>query len=822
MRGWERNWASVDFLNFWLLTSCEFVTLAHPAVIVQETDLASIIGALHSQPHAVLGMHPLTWQGKKGVVARAFLQDVRSCEVVDLSSEPPRRYPLKCIHPAGFFEAFIEGRTEVFPYRLRVARGNGEIRQFYDPYGFLPTLSEHDLYLFNEGSDHFVYRKLGSHVREHAGVRGVSFAVWAPGARRVSVVGDFNKWDGRYHLMRALGASGVWEIFIPGLEPGAKYKYEIFTGGGHLVLKTDPYGLYFEPPPHNAAIVWDLAGHTWGDGEWIARREKTDWGRAPMSVYEAHLGSWKHKLEDGNRPLTYLETAAELGAYAKDMGFTHIEFMPLAEHPFAGSWGYQGTGFFAPTHRYGRPQDFMAMVDTFHQLGLGVIMDWVPAHFPRDTFALAEFDGTHLYEHADPRQGAHQDWGTLIFNYGRHEVRGFLIGSALAWMDRYHIDGLRVDAVASMLYLDYSRKEGEWIPNKYGGRENIEAIDFLRRANDTVHQYYPGALMIAEESTAFGGVSKPTREGGLGFDFKWNMGWMHDTLEYFQKDPIHRRHHHNQLTFPMLYQYTERFISVFSHDEVVHGKGAMILKMGSWAMTDKARTLRALYALMWLWPGKKCLFMGQEWGQSSEWKYDGSLDWHLLQYLDHEGTRLVVRDLNRLYQSEPRLAEQDLDARGFEWINCHDGDNSIITFLRIGTDGEPIYAVACNFTPVPRLGYRLGLPRAGRWLEVLNTDAACYGGTGAGNLGAVTAETTPWDHREFSTTISLPGLSTVIFKWEKPPEVELPKPAWVDLASAAVVTPAPWPVTKKKPEPKKPAKKSVTEKKSVPAKKPRA
>jgi 1,4-alpha-glucan branching enzyme len=516
--------------------------------------------------------------------------------------------------------------------------------------------------------------------------------------------------------------------------------------------------------------VWDLDGQVWGDAEWIERRARTDWGRAPLSVYETHLGSWKRKLHDGHRPLSYPEAAADLGAYAKDMGFTHIEFMPLAEYPFEGSWGYQGTGFFAPTHRYGRPQDFMAMVDAFHQMGLGVILDWVPAHFPRDAFALAEFDGTHLYEHADPRQGAHQDWGTLIFNYGRHEVRGFLTGSALAWMDRYHIDGLRVDAVASMLYLDYSRKDGEWIPNQYGGRENIEAIEFLRKTNDLVHHYFPGALMIAEESTAFGGVSKPTREGGLGFDFKWNMGWMHDTLEYFQKDPIHRRHHHNQLTFPMLYQYTERFISVFSHDEVVHGKGALLLKMGSWTISDKARTLRALYALMWLWPGKKCLFMGQEWGQTSEWKYDASLEWHLLQYMDHEGTRLAVRDLNHLYQSEPRLAEWDL------------------------------------FTPVARENYRMGLPRPGRWREVLNTDAVCYGGGGAGNLGGVTGEAQPWDYREYSAPIMLPGLSTVVFKWEKPAEPATVAPAAVaeeKIATMATAEPSSVP-PKKAAAPKKP------------------
>jgi 1,4-alpha-glucan branching enzyme len=757
-------------------------------VIVREADLAAILAARHAQPHAVLGLHPAESSGKKGLVARAFLEGARSCEVVDYTTEPERRYPLQRLHPAGFFEGFIEGRTEVFPYRLRVARASGEVRQFYDPYSFLPTLSEQDLFLINEGNDHFVYRKLGAHVREHGGAQGVSFAVWAPSARRVSVVGDFNRWDGRWHPMRTLGSSGIWELFVPGLEPGVKYKFEIYTGDKRLLLKTDPYALYYEPPPHNAAIVWDLAGHDWNDAAWLEHRARTAWDQAPMSVYEVHLGSWKRHARDGHRPYSYREIAPELAAYVKDAGFTHVQFMPLAEHPFEGSWGYQVTGFFAPTHRYGRPQDFMFLVDTLHQNGIGVLMDWVPAHFPRDAFALAEFDGTHLYEHADPRQGQHQDWGNLIFNYGRHEVRGFLVASALAWLDRYHIDGLRVDAVASMLYLDYSRKEGEWVPNKYGGRENLEAIEFLRQTNELIHHYHPGALAIAEESTAFGGISRPARDGGLSFDFKWNMGWMHDTLEYFKLDPIHRRWHHDQLTFPILYQYTEKFISVFSHDEVVHGKGSMLMKMGSWSIHDKAATLRALYALMWLWPGKKCLFMGQEWGQSGEWKYDAALDWGLLQFADHEGIRLTVRDLNRILQSEPGLAALDHAPAGFEWINCHDGDNSVITFLRLGPGGQPLYAVACNFTPVPRPNYRVGLPRPGRWLEVLNTDASCYGGTGAGNLGAVTAEAQPWNYRDYSASIVLPGLSTVIFKCENP---QAPLPAVAPPPPPAPATPAP-------------------------------
>jgi len=736
-------------------------------VTVKEADLNALLKARHPQPHAVLGMHAAEVNGQKGVVVRAFLENVRSCEVVDYLAQPERRYPLARVEGTGFFEGFIAGRPAVFAYQLRVERSNGEIRQFFDPYCFLPSLSEADLYLINQGNDHQVYRKLGSHVRDYGGVKGVSFAVWAPSAKRVSVVGDFNHWDGRYHPMRMLGSSGIWELFIPGLEPGMKYKYELISGADYLIIKTDPYALYFEPPPNNASIIWDVAGYEWNDSAWIDRRARTAWQAEPLSVYEVHLGSWKRVVEDGYRPLNYAEIAQDLAPYVKKLGFTHVQFMPLAEHPFTGSWGYQVTGFYAPTHRYGKPGDFMALVDTFHQHGLGVLMDWVPAHFPRDAFALAEFDGTHLYEHADPRQGLHQDWGTFIFNYARHEVRGFLVGSALAWMERYHIDGLRVDAVASMLYLDYSRKQGEWIPNQYGGRENLDAINFLRQANDLVHHYHPGALMIAEESTAFGGVTKPTSAGGLGFDFKWNMGWMHDTLEYFKKEPIHRRWHHNQLTFPMLYQYSEKFVSVFSHDEVVHGKGSLLMKMGSWTMTEKARTLRALYGLMWVWPGKKCLFMGQEWGQSSEWKYDASLEWHLLQYLDHEGTQRVVTDLNHLYLAESTLAAHDDDPAGFQWINCNDGDNSIISFLRCAPDGSgPWYAVVCNFTPVKRADYRIGLPRAGKWKEIMNTDSAFYGGAGEGNLGGVETEPQPWDQREHSAVVLVPGYSTVVFKWE--------------------------------------------------------
>ncbi len=742
-------------------------------MITTKKELDALLAGQLGQPHALLGMHPHTQDGRRGLLVRALVQDAVDCEVVDHAPDPELRYPMGKHHALGFFEAFIADRQEVFPYRLRITKTNGEIRQFYDPYRFLPTLGEQDVYFFNEGTDHRVYQKLGAHVRTIDGVLGVSFAVWAPNAARVSVVGDFNRWDGRFHPMRSLGNSGVWELFVPGLQEGALYKYEIVPRRGAMRLKTDPYGSYFESPPNNASVVWNVRKYQWGDQQWMARRDNTDWRREPVLVYEMHLGSWKRNPEDGNRPFTYREMASELVPYLQEMGYTHVEFMPLAEYPFDGSWGYQVTGFYAPTHRYGTPEDFMFLVDTLHQNNIGVILDWVPAHFPKDFFALAHFDGTHLYEHADPRQGEHQDWGTLIFNYSRPEVRCFLLGSAMTWLDRYHIDGLRVDAVASMLYLDYSRKPGQWIPNKYGGRENLESISFLRYANDTVHKYFPGVLMIAEESTAWGGVSKPAKEGGLGFDLKWNMGWMHDTLEYFKKDPIHRKFHHNQLTFGMLYQNTEHFMMTFSHDEVVHGKGSLLLKMGAYHIPDKARQLRALYAWMWGWPGKKTLFMGGEFGQSAEWAYDRSLDWHLTEYIDHEGIRLLVADLNRFYREHAFIPQSDFDPKSFQWVNPNDGNNSVISFVRFGTHPDEVLLVAANLTPVPRDVYRVGVPRDGLWREVLNTNAQKYGGDGAGNPSGAQAQPIPWDGRPFAVDLHLPGMSVMFFVPEKS---ETPKP----------------------------------------------
>jgi 1,4-alpha-glucan branching enzyme len=734
-------------------------------VRISKKEIESITSVNCAQPHELLGMHPHKKGKKSCLVVRAYLDDAKNCKLIDVADDS-KRYDLERLSEDGLFEAVIEDRNEVFNYRLRIERYNGEIRQFADPYSFLPTLSDDDLYLFSEGNDHFVHHKMGSQVRTIEGIQGVSFALWAPNAERVSVVGDFNYWDGRYHAMRSLGGSGIWELFIPGLESGMKYKYEIGARQGFPLLKADPYGTYFEAPPYNASIIRDTNSYQWKDAEWVQSRASTEWKDQPISIYEIHLGSWKSVVEDAARPLSYRELANELVDYLKDMHYTHVEFMPLAEHPFDGSWGYQVTGFFAPTHRFGTPEDFMFLVDTLHQNGIGVIMDWVPAHFPTDSFALAQFDGTALYEHADPRQGFHQDWGTLIFNYGRNEVRGFLIASALAWCERYHIDGLRVDAVASMLYLDYSRKEGEWVPNQYGGRENLEAIDFLRQTNELVHKYYPGTLMIAEESTSFPGVTKPTSEGGLGFDLKWNMGWMNDTLEYFKKDPIHRKYEHHQLSFGMLYQYSENFTQVFSHDEVVHGKQSMLLKMPGEPISNKAHQLRLLYGLMWIWPGKKTLFMACDFGQSAEWNYSKSLDWHLLQYPDHKGIQMVVRDLNKLYQEIPSLALGDNKPEGFEWINCNDAENSVLSFLRKGSVAKDDVAAVGNMTPMLRKDFRVGVPHAGFWKEILNTDAKEYGGLGFGNYGGVEAEPIEWDGRQYSINLQLPPQSMSVFRFQ--------------------------------------------------------
>jgi len=624
-------------------------------------------------------------------------------------------------------------------------------------------LTEQDLYLFNEGNHYRAYERLGAHLTTTGDERGVCFAVWAPNARDVSVIGSFNRWDPHAHPLRARGGSGIWEGFVPGVEKGSLYKFHIVSHHhGHVVDKADPFGILQEKPPRTASVVWDL-DYTWSDQEWMQQREAKNSLHAPMSIYEVHLGSWMRVPEEHNRPLTYREMAPRLADYVQRMQFTHVELLPVMEHPFYGSWGYQTTGYFAPTARYGTPQDFMYLMDYLHQRGIGIILDWVPSHFPSDEHGLAYFDGTHLFEHSDSRQGFHPDWKTLIFNYGRNEVRSFLLSSAMFWLDKYHADGLRVDAVASMLYLDYSRKESQWLPNQYGGRENLEAIDFLRQFNQEVYKEYPGIQTIAEESTAWPMVSRPIYLGGLGFGFKWDMGWMHDTLKYFAQDPIYRKFHHNQLTFRGLYGFTENFVLPLSHDEVVHGKGSLIQKVAGdeW---QKFANLRLLFGYMYAQPGKKMLFMGDEFAQVREWAHDLSLEWHLLQFPFHRGLQSWVEQLNRVYRAEPALHELDTDPGGFEWVDCNDSAASTISLLRKSKSAEHSVVVVCNFTPVPRMGYRLGVPGGGFWRELLNSDATEYGGSGLGNLGGVEAEKETAHGRPYSISLTLPPLGAVFLK----------------------------------------------------------
>ncbi len=724
-------------------------------------DLYRVVFTDHHDPFAVLGAHPVKVKGKPALAIRAFLPDAAEAFVVRLDDGEVA--PMDRIHEEGFFEALFTDRSEPFRYRLRKRLRDGREEEFEDSYSFLPTLTDFDLYLFNAGDHHRVYEKLGAHFAEVNGIGGVQFAVWAPNARSVSVIGDFNFWDRRKHAMRVLGASGVWEIFIPGLPEGTLYKFQVKTQQGYILDKTDPYGTEMENRPRTASRVNFLRTYGWGDTAWMEMRAKSDHLGEPVSVYEVHLASWRRKPEEGNRWLTYRELAHELVAYVKERGFTHIELMPVMEHPFDASWGYQVTGYFAPTSRFGSPDDFKHFVDHCHQNGIGVLLDWVPAHFPKDAHALAMFDGTHVYEHADPRKGEHQDWGTYIFNFGRKEVRNFLIGNALFWIEQYHIDGLRIDAVASMLYLDYSRKEGEWIPNEYGGRENLEAIQFLKDLNSLVHQYYPGVLTIAEESTAWPGVTNSTLHGGLGFSLKWNMGWMHDMLVYFSKDPVFRSYHHEKLTFALLYAFTERFMLPLSHDEVVHGKAALLAKMpgDDW---QKFANLRLLYGLKYGFPGKKLLFMGGEFGQWKEWDHDVSLDWHLTAFSPHQGITRCLDDLNRVYRAEAALHQVDFHHSGFDWIDFQDAGSSVISFMRHNTDGTEHVLVVCNFTPVPRTGYRLGVPEAGSYRELLNTDSTFYGGSNIGNAGAVVSEPVPYHGKPQSIVVTLPPLGAIFLK----------------------------------------------------------
>jgi 1,4-alpha-glucan branching enzyme len=638
---------------------------------------------------------------------------------------------------------------------------------------YFSLLTEDDLYLFNEGSHFRLYHKLGAHPAEVEGVSGTYFAVWAPDAERVSVIGDFNGWDGQRNRLSSKGASGIWEGFLPGVERGTLYKYLVQSRyQEYRMEKTDPYGFYFEVPPRTASIVWDLE-YEWGDRRWMQARSGADLHDRPVSVYEVHLGSWRRVPEEGNRPLSYRELAELLPGYVKQMGFTHVEFLPVMEHPFYGSWGYQTTGYFAPTSRYGTPQDFKSLIDALHQAGIGVFLDWVPSHFPTDEHALGYFDGTHLYEHADPRQGIHPDWNSYIFNYGRREVRSFLLSSAMFWLAEYHADGLRMDAVASMLYLDYSRKPGEWRPNQYGGNENLEAISWLRLFNEDVYRENPGVQTVAEESTAWPMVSRPTYLGGLGFGFKWDMGWMHDMLAYITKEPIHRRFHQNNLTFRLLYAFSENFMLPLSHDEVVHGKASLLGKMpgDDW---QKFANLRLLLGYMFAMSGKKLLFMGGEFGQWREWNHEESLEWHLLEYGPHRGLQRWMQDLNAVYARESALFSTDNDPSGFEWLDVSDAESSVISWLRRTRDGKEILLTVCNFTPVPRTGYRLGVPIGGLWREMLNSDSVLYGGSGLGNAGGFPAEAVPAHGRPFSLTLTLPPLAMCLFKHEAVPAESAP------------------------------------------------
>jgi 1,4-alpha-glucan branching enzyme len=732
-------------------------------MVLTREEVRSLVDVRHRSPHQLLGMHPLG--DGSGVVVRAFIPDAARVEIQPVHEKDKPAIPLERVHDSGLFEGATSAASLVYAYDLVITDRQQKVRRTRDPYSFLPTLGESDLYLFGKGDERRIYEKLGAQLRTIDGVPGVSFAVWAPNAQRVSVVGDFNNWDGRCHAMRSLGASGVWEIFIPGVGEGTHYKFEVKNLHGQLVLKTDPYGFFFETPPKTASIVWNTSKFPWTDGQWMQRRRDRNLLRSAMSIYEVHPGSWRKKSM--GESFTYREMAGPLISYMQQMGFTHVQFLPVAEHAFYPSWGYQVTGFYASTSRYGTPTDFQFLVNALHQAGIGVLIDWVPAHFPRDDWALSHFDGTALYEHEDPRKGAHQDWGTLIFNYGRHEVSNFLTANALFWCDRFHVDGLRVDAVASMLYLDYSRKEGEWIPNQYGGRENLEAIDFLRKFNHLTHVEFPGVATIAEESTAWPLVTRPPYLGGLGFSFKWNMGWMHDTLGYFGHDAVYRKYHQNDLTFAMLYHHHENFILPLSHDEVVHGKGSLLRRMpgDDW---QRFANLRALLAYHWLFPGKKLLFMGGEFGQSNEWNANGELDWWLLEAGPyHRGLQRFVEDLNRLYSTTPGLWQSDYDAGGFYWIDCTDHESSVLSFARQDEGRSSELVAVLNLTPVPRHSYRVGLPRPGKWREVLNSNAAIYGGSNIGNLGGVISEDLNWHNQSYSAQLTLPPLGVIALQPEQ-------------------------------------------------------
>lgn len=728
------------------------------AVEIHPGAIDSLVKGDHGAPFDLLGPQPIA-DGQVSI--RAFRPNARTLYVVPTAGSD--LLAMNRLHDAGLFELTLSGEWRGGNYHFLADTFDGREERFRDAYAFrTPLLTDFDLYLFHEGRLWYSYEKLGSHRLAFDGVPGVSFAVWAPNAYRVSVIGDFNGWDARLHPMQMLGDSGVWWLFIPDLESGMIYKYDLQSRfEGYHTQKADPYGFFSELRPRTGSVVAELEGFPWRDAEWMASRASRAPLVEPMNIYEVHLGSWRRRA-DGEW-LTYRELAETLVPYVRDMGYTHIELMPIAEHPLDASWGYQVTGYYAPTSRYGSPQDFMALVDACHQQGVGVILDWVPAHFPKDGHGLSFFDGTHLYEHADLRQGEHPDWGTYIFNYGRNEVRNFLISNALFWLKQYHLDGLRVDAVSSMLYLDFGRKQGEWIPNRYGGKENLEAIAFMQEANTVVHAECPGTMMIAEESTAWPMVSRPTYLGGLGFTLKWNMGWMHDVLDYMKTDPIYRRYHHNKITFSLMYAFSENFVLSLSHDEVVHLKGSLIQKMaGDW--WQKFASLRLLAGYQYTHPGKKLNFMGQEFGQWAEWSETRGLDWQLLEYPTHAGMQAWMRDLNRFYRRQPALYERDFDPAGFAWIEPNDAEQSVFSYLRFAADPSDFLVVAVNFTPEPRYGYRIGVPEAGQYSELLNSDSAHYGGSNIGNQGSVETDPVPWHAHLQSLSLTLPPLAMVVLK----------------------------------------------------------
>ncbi|MTI88573.1 MAG: 1,4-alpha-glucan branching protein GlgB [Balneolaceae bacterium] len=721
--------------------------------------IASLSDGTCNNPFAVLGLQKIRIKGKEKLVIRVFRPEAKTVKVVAAK----KKYSLQRLSEAGLFEHVFSRRKNFFDYTLEAESHEGEVQLLKDPYAYDSLISDFDLQIWGEGNHTQAYEFMGVHPKTVKGVKGMHFVVTAPNADRISVIGSFNEWDGRVHSMRKLHDQGVWDIFIPEAQLGDLYKFEIKTSAREAPLKkSDPYAFYAEVRPGTASVVCDIEGYTWGDDEWLNKRDKQQASDQPISIYEVHLGSWKRKAGEEPGFLNYRELADELIPYVKETGFTHIELLPVAEHPYDPSWGYQLTGYYAPTSRFGTPEDFMYFIDQMHQAGIGVILDWVPAHFAKDDHGLRQFDGTGLYEHDDPRKGEHKDWGTCIFNYGRTEVINFLISNAMYWCEKYHVDGFRVDAVASMLYLDYSKEEGEWVPNEYGGRENLEAIDFLRRFNDAVHENYPGVVTFAEESTSWGGVSRPTETGGLGFDYKWNMGWMNDSLTYIEKDPVHRKYHQDQLTFSLVYAFTERFILPYSHDEVVHMKQSMLSKMpgDDW---QKFANLRLIYTYMYTHPGKNLLFMGGEFGQWGEWSEDRSLDWHLLDWGTHKGIKQLVTDLNKLDRQEKALHEVDFDGAGFEWIDISDADNSIISFIRRAKDPEDFLVIILNFTPTVHYDYKIGVPHKGTYNVILNSDSEYYGGSNAGSE-VVEAEWGEWHGQKAYIKLTIPPLAGVILK----------------------------------------------------------